>query len=481
VRYFGERGIFLANIAILIGNSAYETLSALPCCEADVLAVKELVDATEKFDSIEVILNNTSSQLKDRIRGAFDSQTPIDEVFLYYTGHGFLLDTEFFFCATNFDTKRPNETGLSSSDLHALLRSLDADLVVKVIDACNSGTLLVKSNHSFFPATKQGFRNLIQIASCLDSQEALTGNPLSVFTNKFRTAALRKPEGIVYYTDIIDTLRDEFIDSDSQTPHFVSQGTGREQFVEDAKRLDALRAKVLSLVADTSGVPCTTPADQASPGPLEILARVERGLARKELAQEFISHLFDKLAHEASPGGSFGDLFSSELIVHSDFTEPTTRDFIIRVLSGEKRPDNFVTASTSYGLEDGPFNLGALAAAMLSPAQARQHYFLRLNCTLEKVQLKITFSPKFATLKQFVLVVSCAPSLEHCYVMEMLTQHALVDWGVFDSEGVEVVRRWYKMSWTDTCDGLVSKICGKLKDIVNESVSWAVKSSPDSR
>lgn len=471
----------MANIAILIGNSEYETLSALPCCEADVLAVKELVEATEKFESIEVISNSASSQLKDRVRCAFDNHRPIGEVFLYYTGHGFLHETEFFFCATNFDIKRPNETGLSNSELHVLLRSLDAELVVKVIDACNSGTLLVKSNHSFFPTSKQGFRNLIQIASCLDSQNALTGNPLSVFTDKFRTAALRKIEGVVYYTDIIDALRDEFLDSDSQTPHFVSQGTGREQFVENAKRLDALRAKLLPRVADTADTPNSTSGDQPSRSPLDILARAEGRLAKKELAQEFISRLFDELAREASAGGSFGELFSSELIVHSDFTEPTARDFIVRVLSGEKRPDNFVTASTSFGIEGDLLGLSALTAAMLSPAEARKHYFLRLNCTLDKVQLKITFSPKFATLKQFVLVVSCAPSLEHCYVMEMLTQHALLDWGVFDSDGVEVVRRWYKMNWTDSCAGLVSKISGKLKEIVDESIAGAVKSDPDNQ
>jgi len=61
--------------------------------------------------------------------------------------------------------------------------------------------------------------------------------------------------------------------------------------------------------------------------------------------------------------------------------------------------------------------------------------------------MKITFSPKFVALKQFVLVVTCAPSLERCYVVEMLTQHALVNWGVFDPDGLEVVRRWYKMNW----------------------------------
>lgn len=469
----------MANIALLIGNTKYETLSGLPCCEADVLAVKELVEAAGKFESVEVILNRTSSQLKDHIRSAFDNHGSAGEIFFYFTGHGFANETDFFFCATNFDAKRPNETGLSHSDLLGLLRSLDAELVVKVIDACNSGTLLVKSDHSLFPTSKQGFKNLIQIASCLDSQNALAGNPLSLFTEKFRKAALRKTEGVVYYSDIIDTLRDEFLANDSQTPHFVAQGTGREQFAENAKSLDALRAKLLPQSAEAEVGPNTASGLQPSPSPLEILTRIEGRLAKKELVQEFISHFFDRLTDEGSSNGSLGQFFSSQFVVHSDFRESTARDFIIQVLSGEKRPDNFVTASTSFGIPDDRFGLGALSIAMLPAAEARKHYVLQLNCTLDKVQLKITFSPRFATLKQFVLVVSCAPSLDHCYVMEVLTQHALRDWGIFDPDGMEVVRRWYKMSWTDSCDGLVNKISGKLKEIVDESITGVLKAPPE--
>lgn len=469
----------MANIAILIGNTEYETLSGLPCCEADVLAVKELVESAGKFETIEVILNHTSSQLKDRMRSAFDNHGPVGEVFFYFTGHGSGNETDFFFCATDFDTKRPHETGLSHSDLLGLLRSLDAELVVKVIDACNSGTLLVKSDQALFPTSKQGFKNLIQIASCLDSQNALAGNPISLFTEKFRAAALRKKEGVVYYSDIIDTLRDEFLRNDSQTPHFVAQGTGREQFAENAKQFDALRAKLLSQFAETEIVANISSVLQPSPSPLEILTRAEGTLAKKELVQEFISCFFDGLTGRASPNGSLGQFFSSEFVVHSDFREPTARDFIIQVLSGEKRPDNFVTASTSFGIPEDRFGLSGLSIAMLPAAEAREHYFLRLNCTLDKVQLKITFSPKFATLKQFVLVVSCAPSLDRCYVMEVLTQHPLRDWGIFDPDGVEVVRRWYRMNWTDNCDGLVNKISGKLKEIVDESITGALKALPE--
>jgi hypothetical protein len=466
----------LANIAILIGNTEYQTLSKLDCCGEDVLAVKELLDATGKFESIEPILNSDCSQLKQRIRATIDAHESIAEIFFYFTGHGFQHEAEFFFCATNFDAKRPNETGLSNSELHMLLRSPEAALVVKVIDACSSGALLVKSDGSFLTTNKQGFKNLIQIASCLDSQNSLTGKPLSPFTDKFRTAALRKTEGIVYYTDIIDTLRDEFLDNNYQTPHFVSQGTGREQFIENANRLDELRAKLSSPTpntGDSSNVPSVI---ETLSSALDILERAEKKFARKELAQEFISHLFDKLSDKASNDGSLGQFFKSELVVHSNFQEPAAQSFIIRVLSGEKRPDNFVTTTSPFkNRRLDPLGFNSLATMLLDPDDAVAGYSLHLNCELDKAQLKITFTPKFVTLKRFVLVVSCAPSLECCYVMEMLMQHSLRDWGVFDADGVEVVRRWYKLSWTDSCEYLAEKICGKLKDIAQESIDAAAK------
>jgi hypothetical protein len=59
--------------------------------------------------------------------------------------------------------------------------------------------------------------------------------------------------------------------------------------------------------------------------------------------------------------------------------------------------------------------------------------------------------------------------------MEMLTRHSLRDWSIFDSEGTEVVRRWYKMNWTDSCDGSIEGIWKKLRETVQESIDSAVK------
>lgn len=470
----------MANVAILVGNTDYQTLGSLSCCRDDVSAIKELLEATEKFGSIEPLLNKDSSQLKESIRAVIDANQSIEEIFFYFTGHGFQHEAEFFFCATNFDSNRPNETGLSTSELHKLLRSPEADLVVKVIDACNSGSLLVKSDVVFLAANKQGFKNLIQIASCLDSQNSLTGDPLSPFTERFRAAALRKTDGTTYYTDIIDTLRDDFLNDNTQTPHFVSQGTGREQFVENAKRLDGLRAKLSAQAGNAALSVNIASVVQAPPSALDILQRAENKFAKKDVAQAFVSRLFDKLSGEASSGNSFGQYFESEIVVHPDFAEPTARNFIVSVLSREKRPDNFVTAEISherrrrdpFGLSSG---LTSAALMLFNPEETLARYELHLNCQLDKAQLRIMLTPKFVALKRFVLVVSCAPSLEVCYVMEILTQHSLRDWGAFDIEGVEVVRRWYKMNWTDSCDSLVENICGKLKEAVQASVNAALK------
>ena len=45
----------MANAAILIGNSSYSSLRALPCCKADLHAMKELIEATEKYSDIYIV------------------------------------------------------------------------------------------------------------------------------------------------------------------------------------------------------------------------------------------------------------------------------------------------------------------------------------------------------------------------------------------------------------------------------------------
>ena len=452
------------NLAILVGNTQYTSLNALDCCHDDLLAIHELLEATERYSDIEIIENVAADELKDRIRVAIKKQSPVNEVFFYFTGHGCQLDHEFYYCATKFDSTKPNATGISTDELHELLRTAKATLVVKVVDACNSGTVLVKSGQGFLLDREPRFRNLIQISSCLDSQNSLAGKPLSLFTERFRDSALRKTEGAVHYTDIISTLRDEFINNQEQIPFFVSQGTAREQFVEDAKRLDSLRDRLSKQRQSASQSESNAPLAPAAASTLpELLAEAEMRTATPERIASFVDDLFDSL-RECVSGEAFSDFFDLEVVEHSDFQEPSVEAFIIRVMSRESRADEFVTAEVKKNRTAGSA-LG-IWTGLMSDQGYRETYTLRLNCHMKRAQLKFTMTPKFHSLQMLTLVMTCAPSLEHCYVFEVITQHSLEDFGSYEVEGKEVVRRWYKFGWSENADRMVSSVVAKLDETV---------------
>jgi hypothetical protein len=261
--------------------------------------MEALISATRKFDRVEVIENVPSDILKSRLRDLFDLGTTIGEIFFYYTGHWHQNSDEFYICAPNFDLKRPNETGISSHDLHTFLRLANAELIVKVIDACNSGTQLIKSDNSLVSYEKHGFKNIIQISSCLESQNSLTGNPLSQFTESFRSAVLRKCEGIIYYTDIVDSLRDEYLENNRQTPFFVSQGTGRERFVDDATHLADLRIALNASLSQPAAL-MEESQEVSTPSIGEMLALADAKLSDADTMRKFMSQLFDGLKNNIS-------------------------------------------------------------------------------------------------------------------------------------------------------------------------------------
>jgi hypothetical protein len=471
----------VTNIAILVGNSEYATQTALPCCRNDVVALCEVLNAMGKYETVHEIHDVDADALKTQIRAILDGYSSLEEVFFYFSGHGFLNDGEFFCCALNFDARRPNETGLSTGDLHTLLRAVSPNLVIKVIDACSSGMLHVKSDNDWFPVQKGGLNNFVEIASCLDTQESLPGDPLSEFTESFLLAALRKTEGTVFYTDIIATLRDEFLGNNSHTPHFVSQGTGREVFLLEAKRLEQFREafKGKWLLGTHEDIPIVQAQDMIATEPtlLEMLKIAEGKIAKPDQIQSVVNGFFSRLQEKVS-AQEFSDFFDVSVSEHPDFREPTARGFIIRVLSKESRLDNFVTATINRTVKRrrDPFglNLGVLYTSLYgNDDDIVETHDLSLNYKMDKAQLNITFNPKYKSFRQIVLVVTCAPSLEQCYIFEIATQHSLTNWNEYDNEGTEVTRRWYKIAWNESFDGLVEKITGQMREVIHKHLEAA--------
>ena len=451
----------MANVAILIGNSHYSSLRPLTCCKADLHAMRELLAATEKYSDIHIIENSNADIQKAKVRDAIQDSAPMHELFFYFTGHGYQHESDFYLCSTDFDSRRPNATGVSTDELHALLRLAKADLVVKVIDACNSGTLLVKDESPFQSHDKRGFKNIIQISSCREHQNSLTGESLSLFTEHFRAAALRKREGTVYYIDIVNSLRDVFIQNDDQTPFFVFQVTGRESFVEDAGRLDELRNRLTTVECSSVESELEGSEPPQSPRSLqELLEIAEKNAATREIIDSFTSAFFDALIKKVS-ADEFSKYFDLEVVQHADFEEATTDAFIIRILARQERLDEFVSASVKKERSRNPLSMmgtSVLLGVFGDDQRYREIYDLQLNCKMQRAQTRFSFTPKYNSLKKMVLVVSCAPSLHHCYIFEMGTQHKLSDFGEYNVEGHEAVRHWYSLEWTENMTGVVQKI-----------------------
>ena len=468
----------MANIAIVIGNAIYDNLRNLDCCEDDVTAISELLRATGKYDAIETVVNADADAMKSAIRDTLEAHQGIEELLFYFSGHGIQRQSDFYFCATNFDKSKPNETGLSTTELHTLFRSCDPMTVVKIVDACNSGTTLIKSDESFIGINKGDLSNIVQISSCLESQFSLTGNPLSQFTESFCKAAIRKTEGSIFYTDIIGIIRDEFLEDDYQTPHFVSQGTGRELFVEDASRLSAFRLKFetewLEASEENEDLEDTA---ESRVNMLKIIEEAEQKFASPEMAETFIDKLFDGVIERVN-SNEFTEFFEVSVEEHSRYAEPTAQAFIVRCLSSEKRPDNFVTAYIGQKKKRYPVWESALSRAMYG-TEYEPVTTLELNCSIPRAQMRVTFSPKFKSLDQLRLVISCAPSLNNCYVFENTTKHLRTDWAGFDDEGSQVVKKWYDLKWTGEVSWLVDEACDRLLEAVEANIEQTSKRLSD--
>lgn len=470
----------MSAIAIVIANAEYDSQSNLPCCIDDAKAIYSLLESTGRFDLIKEVTNASGDAMRSAIRKALKSDDSYEEILYYFSGHGAHIGGEFYYCGSGFDAKRPNETGLSHTQLHEMLRTAEPALLTKIIDACSSGTLLVKAERDDIPLKKEGFQNVVQFSSSLEDQNSFGGDPLSDFTRAFCEATLRKEEGPVFYSDIVNILRDEYMDNDEQTPFFVSQGPGRDLLVDDATKLEGFReAYKKQWAVSTEDAGAETGEEQGAAlvtqalSPLELLASNEGKLGGLDDAKALIDRLFDAVPVQFD-GGKYGEFFEVEIEEYSYYREPNAEEFMIRVLSREKRSDNLVTA-TSRRVKKKPRNaleqFSALTSHMnfMNPEWTNE-YDLSLNCTLARAQLCITLKPKYRSLQQLKLVLSIAPSFERCYVFELLTQHPYTDWDEFDVEGDEKVRRWYTVNWDEDPKWVTNDICEALDDTVGEHI-----------
>lgn len=223
------------NVAIVIGVSKYHSLSDLPACRFDAINIKQVLDATSKYEDVFCFTENTNAeQLKNSVRSIFSkykSGVHVDEIFFYFSGHG-VYHNDALLCCSDFDQNRPSSTSISNEELDDLIRSLSPKVAVKVIDACQSGTPYIKDASVGFEKSlsKSKLQSFICMASSHVEQSSYATAEESAFTSRWIDSVLMKGEGEVLYRDIQAALADAFVNNRDQTPFFVNQGTGLESF-----------------------------------------------------------------------------------------------------------------------------------------------------------------------------------------------------------------------------------------------------------
>ncbi|NNV57756.1 caspase family protein [Limnovirga soli] len=247
------------NIAVIIGVSVYSNSNNnLPGCKNDADAINQILKKTDKYDEILYINNNESSAKTKELLSNFilnNKGTVINELFFYYSGHGEFSNEEFYYVLSDFDAKKKNQTSLQNTEIDDLVRTLSPDLVIKVIDACQSGTTYIKEGNvlnKYFNDSKKGFNNCYFLNSSLNNQSSFQNGKLSFFTYSFIKALKEHKTKEIRYKDIIDVISDEFSDNQDQTPFFVIQADLTEKFCSFSTELrEYLNSFNASTVSDT--------------------------------------------------------------------------------------------------------------------------------------------------------------------------------------------------------------------------------------
>jgi hypothetical protein len=462
------------NIAILIGNSNYSNLHNLPCCKNDLDYFYSVVCTSGKYDNVYKIYDKNSDEIREHLRDYLSITIAVGEVLFYFTGHGCCIDSKFFVCPSDFDNQRPNSTGISADEINTFIRVVNANLVVKIIDSCNSGNPLIKSSDFGFAQKSGDFKNIIQIGSCLESQSSFCGEDLSDFTDILISSILRKEKGKIYYMELLNTIKDEFLFNPHQTPYFVTQITGQELFAEDASVFDGFRQSQKVNHTDEVNFSISTYESSANDcnNKFELLIqKIESNMCTKQIMDNYIDAMFQSI-ESIIDINQFVKFYDISFEYHPEYRDMTPLYSMAKVLSREKRKDEFVTAE--YTRTRRTLNSNYLGGAFSSLFDLNNRYIdedaykedwnLQLNCKMEKSQMLITFNPKFRSLAKFVSIVSVAPSLEYCFVFLNTYLRKLEDFEKYQDYGSEISRKWWKGSWKSENNDICRDISSEVND-----------------
>ncbi|MFH3653755.1 caspase family protein [Acinetobacter nosocomialis] len=243
----------MKNLAILIGVADYQYINKLSPCDRDVDLISNILDISGKYQDI-LLLDRSpiSSIAKDQIAEfvRLHQEDDIDEIFIYYTGHGARIKDDFFYLFADFNEQRLEQTSLRNSEFDAMLKSLKPKLTVKVIDACQAGTEYIKSNQElqliFDKSSKESFNKAYFLFSSSSVESSVALQDFSVFTKSFAKSLLSVEGQNIRYRDVMAYISDDPNVKKHQTPLFIQQADNTEIFINISEEIIEVVSNLLN-------------------------------------------------------------------------------------------------------------------------------------------------------------------------------------------------------------------------------------------
>lgn len=290
-------------IAILMGIT-YDNnpnLNTLPACKNDLDIVEKIIDATKLYDE-KIVLNDdyptaysAIEKITNFVDGIEKKSATIDEVFVYYSGHGGFSENEFYYAWNDYTSNNPNTTSLINSQFDDLLRRLKAKLTVKFIDACQSGLPYIKD------IAKPTFQDCFFCFSCRKNQSSSCNDKNSYFTQAL-VESIEKclANKQIRYRDIQNYIADKFTteteDENGQKPYFCSQGKNTDVFCEVSDELKNVVEDFFNPIVPETNHDEPIEVKASETDYLEIIAKIDSSYLDKKGVSDLSNNVFQEVS-----------------------------------------------------------------------------------------------------------------------------------------------------------------------------------------
>ncbi|WP_298244313.1 tetratricopeptide repeat protein [uncultured Bradyrhizobium sp.] len=231
----GER-----RIALVIGNSAYENVAALPNPVRDASLVADVLRLTG-FEAVTLLTNLRKDALVNALREFAARAETADWAVVYYAGHGMEIGGVNYLIPTDAKLAADREIGFEAVPVDQVLNAAERarKLRLVILDACRDNPFAAQMKRTMTVASRSVSRGLaplepeagtLVVFAAKDGETALDGDGIN---SPFATAFVRNlPTPGLEVRRLFDFVRDDVMEATGrrQKPFSYGSVSGRQDF-----------------------------------------------------------------------------------------------------------------------------------------------------------------------------------------------------------------------------------------------------------